>query len=66
VAGADAVSPRPPPLEVQQHAYLDPEHGAGELVIPREKIPKAVRQVQVLFHHAVQGAASAVARSILR
>jgi hypothetical protein len=46
VAGADAVAARPPPLEAQQHAYVDPEHGAGELVIPGQKIAKAVRQAQ--------------------
>ena len=28
VAVADAVSARPPPLKVQQHAYVDAEHGA--------------------------------------
>ena len=46
VAVADAIVTCPPSQEAQQHAYVDREHSARELVIPREEIAKTVGQAQ--------------------
>jgi hypothetical protein len=62
---ADAIAAGAVPLEAQQHAHGYGEHRPRQPVIPREQVPKPVRQLSTHWRTGTRGSTPSTSRAAL-